>query len=205
MTTRPGRLVWYASFGSRRRERFRMHHDAVMIGRLLDASWCRLADVLVVASRRPTTPEIGSPSRRATAGSAAPAFGRRSQRTHSRLRRSCSRSCRRCLPRRCACSPAAARARFSVPRSSSAALNEARLGSAIVTRCAPRRLQQCSSRFRACGAPPPPPPTRVAAPAWQPPPAYYAPPARASSIASGKWSSRRRRAAARPSSSPSRS
>ncbi len=56
--TPSGRLVWYASFGSRRRERFRMHHDAVMIGRLLDASWCRLADVLVVASRRPTTPEI---------------------------------------------------------------------------------------------------------------------------------------------------
>ena len=55
--TPSGRLVWYASFGSRRRERFRMHHNAVMIGRLLDASWCRLADVLVVASRRPTTPE----------------------------------------------------------------------------------------------------------------------------------------------------
>lgn len=40
------------------RERARRHHDPVFIGRLLDQSWISVKDVVVIASRRPTTAAI---------------------------------------------------------------------------------------------------------------------------------------------------
>lgn len=39
-------------------ERFRMHHEPSFVARVLDARWARLRDVVVIASRRPTTPAI---------------------------------------------------------------------------------------------------------------------------------------------------
>lgn len=59
-------MAWLRSFHAHRwsglgltvLERFRMHHDPTFIGRLLDAPWLRSRDVVVIASRRPTTPAL---------------------------------------------------------------------------------------------------------------------------------------------------
>ena len=57
--TPSGRLRYYGTgWGFHRREQLRRHPDPVMVGRLLDASWLRLGDVLVIASRRPSIPAI---------------------------------------------------------------------------------------------------------------------------------------------------
>lgn len=41
-----------------RLERMRLHPDPIFVRRLLEARWLRLADALVIASRRPSSPEI---------------------------------------------------------------------------------------------------------------------------------------------------
>jgi hypothetical protein len=57
--TQSGRLRFYGTgWGFQRREQLRRHPDPVMVGRLLDESWFRLGDVLVIASRRPSVPAI---------------------------------------------------------------------------------------------------------------------------------------------------
>ena len=45
----------YNGLGFPELERFRMHHDPVFMARLLDTRWLRPKDVVVIASRRPST------------------------------------------------------------------------------------------------------------------------------------------------------
>jgi hypothetical protein len=57
--------AWYMGSPAARRRlvqsrltRTRLHHDPVFVGRLLDQRWVQVRDVVVIAARRPTVPEI---------------------------------------------------------------------------------------------------------------------------------------------------